>query len=210
MGQEELQELSELLRSVKITDKEKLDTIKKHIKNEEYDEALKMLRQADEEIEEEEEFEDEDYEDDYDLEDEEEDQDNEEEESDEEDYEEDDEDDEEDAYEKEYGSEDESKYEPKDDEDEYDDFLDEDMDQFMKVDSIYPEELSNITLEQTYLGLLLNNPQLITKYYMLHSECAFESQLCFSVYKSILLQREVNIHRKEQRLILISQKTQMK
>ena len=52
--------------------------------------------------------------------------------------------------------------------------------------SIYPEELSNPELEQTYMGLLLNNPKNIVKYYIIHDDCFFEDAEILNIYKSIL------------------------
>ena len=52
--------------------------------------------------------------------------------------------------------------------------------------SIYPKLLSNIELEHIYMGLLLNNPQYIVKYYFLHDECYFEDSEILNIYKSVL------------------------
>ena len=38
----------------------------------------------------------------------------------------------------------------------------------------YPEELSNSELEEDYIGLLLADPKLITKYYVLFENCLFK------------------------------------
>ena len=53
-------------------------------------------------------------------------------------------------------------------------------------DSIYPKELSNKELEHLYIGLLLNNPKLISKYYVLNSEAYFEDDMSLNIYKSVL------------------------
>ena len=37
----------------------------------------------------------------------------------------------------------------------------------------YPKELQNETLEYVYIGLLLNHPKYITKYYFLYDICLF-------------------------------------
>ena len=50
----------------------------------------------------------------------------------------------------------------------------------------YPEELSNFELEETYMGLLLNDPKLIVKYNFLFKECYFESPEILNLYKSVL------------------------
>lgn len=51
---------------------------------------------------------------------------------------------------------------------------------------IFPKELENKKLEHTYLGLLLTNPKLITKYYVTKKECYFEDDKCTEIYKSVL------------------------
>lgn len=51
---------------------------------------------------------------------------------------------------------------------------------------IYPKELKNEKLEHIYLGLLLTNPKLITKYYITKKECYFEDDKCTEIYKSVL------------------------
>ncbi len=51
---------------------------------------------------------------------------------------------------------------------------------------IYPPELSNIDLERTFVGILLNDPKLIVKYYFPFEECYFEDADSLNVYKSII------------------------
>ena len=41
---------------------------------------------------------------------------------------------------------------------------------------IYPKELSDEHLEYTYMGLLLENPKSISRYYFLYKECYFEDE----------------------------------
>ncbi len=53
-------------------------------------------------------------------------------------------------------------------------------------ESIYPEELSNVKLEHAYIGMLLTNPKLITKFYFTYSECYFEDDMALNNYKSVL------------------------
>ncbi len=53
-------------------------------------------------------------------------------------------------------------------------------------EGIYPPELSNIDLERTFVGLLLNDPKLIVKYYFPFEECYFEDADSLNVYKSII------------------------
>lgn len=50
----------------------------------------------------------------------------------------------------------------------------------------YPKQLSNIELEYIYMGLLLNDPKLIVKYYFVHQECYFEEEDILNLYKSVL------------------------
>ena len=53
-------------------------------------------------------------------------------------------------------------------------------------DGTYPAKLSSPELERTFIGLLLNNPKLISKYYFLYDECVFEDPEMLNIYKSIL------------------------
>ena len=84
--------------------------------------------------------------------------------------------------------------EENDDDDEYnfDYFEDEDnntpkyKEEVKKHESIYPIKLRNEDLEKTYIGLLLNNPKLIVKYYILNDECYFDDPSLLNIYKSIL------------------------
>ena len=51
---------------------------------------------------------------------------------------------------------------------------------------IYPKKLSNPELEYIYMGLLLNDPKLIVKYYFLHKDCLFEDEDILNLYKGVL------------------------
>ncbi|MBO5479000.1 MAG: hypothetical protein J6A04_04800 [Clostridia bacterium] len=51
---------------------------------------------------------------------------------------------------------------------------------------IYPEELKNEELEETYIGLLLDNPEAIVKYYFTFGECYFENPDILNLYKRVL------------------------
>ena len=53
-------------------------------------------------------------------------------------------------------------------------------------ESIFPKELSNIKLEETYIGLLLETPKAISMYYIIHKDCFFEKEDLLNIYKSIL------------------------
>ena len=50
----------------------------------------------------------------------------------------------------------------------------------------YPEKLSDPELEQIFIGLLLSNPKLISKYYFLFDDCIFEDDAMLNIYKSVL------------------------
>ena len=67
---------------------------------------------------------------------------------------------------------------------------DEDEEEYIEEEEeqtgIYPKELSNIEEERTFIGLLLNDPKLIVKYYFPFEECYFEDPDSLNVYKSIL------------------------
>lgn len=51
---------------------------------------------------------------------------------------------------------------------------------------IYPKQLSNIPLERLYIGILLNDPKQIVKYYFKFDECYFEDPNVLNAYKSVL------------------------
>lgn len=67
-----------------------------------------------------------------------------------------------------------------DDEDDYDENMADNN------SGIYPKQLSNPELEYVYMGLLLNNPKLIVKYYFIFKECYFEEEDILNLYKSVL------------------------
>ena len=54
------------------------------------------------------------------------------------------------------------------------------------VRTIYPRKLENQELEEIYIGILLNNPKLITKYYILYEDCFFQDEELLNIYKSII------------------------
>lgn len=68
------------------------------------------------------------------------------------------------------------------DEDEYDN----EIEAKEEKESIYPKELSNIKLEHAYIGMLLTNPKMITKFYFTYPECYFEDDMALNNYKSVL------------------------
>ena len=51
---------------------------------------------------------------------------------------------------------------------------------------MYPKRLSNPELEYIYMGLLLNDPKLIVKYYFLYEDCFFEDEAIVNLYKGVL------------------------
>lgn len=50
----------------------------------------------------------------------------------------------------------------------------------------YPKEISNLEDEHIFMGLLLQDPKLIVRYYFLYKECFFEDDRILNIYKSIL------------------------
>ena len=54
------------------------------------------------------------------------------------------------------------------------------------TERIYPTKLENLKLEYIYMGLLLENPKSISRYYYLNKECYFEDDKILNVYKSVL------------------------
>lgn len=55
-----------------------------------------------------------------------------------------------------------------------------------KTMKIFPSELVNPELERIYIGLVLNNPRLINKYYFIKEDCLFEDDELLNIYKSII------------------------
>ena len=55
-----------------------------------------------------------------------------------------------------------------------------------KIEGMYPHKLKNPKLEQIYMGLLLENPKAISRYYYLYEECYFEDDNILNIYKSVL------------------------
>lgn len=53
-------------------------------------------------------------------------------------------------------------------------------------EQIYPQELKNYNLEKDFIGILLANPKLMSKYYILYNECYFDNKVFFEIYKSIV------------------------
>ena len=55
-----------------------------------------------------------------------------------------------------------------------------------KETSLYPEKLRNFQLEKDFIGMLLNDPKLMAKYYILHDECYFDNKIFLEIYKGIV------------------------
>ena len=52
--------------------------------------------------------------------------------------------------------------------------------------SVYPKELMDQELEEIYIGLLLSNPNAISRYYFLADDCYFADDTIFNLYKLVL------------------------
>ena len=52
--------------------------------------------------------------------------------------------------------------------------------------SLYPEKLRNFQLEKDFIGMILNDPKLMAKYYILHDECYFDNKIFLEIYKGIV------------------------
>ena len=63
---------------------------------------------------------------------------------------------------------------------------DDDIQDEVTMSNIYPKELSNYRLEREFIGMLLNDPKLMAKYYILYDECYFESKELLEIYKGIV------------------------
>ena len=70
----------------------------------------------------------------------------------------------------------------KDDEEDYVEYANNEK----EAESVYPEELLNSKLEETYIGLLLENPKAISMYYILFEDSYFENVDLLNIYKSVL------------------------
>ena len=53
-------------------------------------------------------------------------------------------------------------------------------------EGMFPSKLKNPELERIYMGLLLENPKSISRYYYVYRECYFEDDEILNVYKSVL------------------------
>ena len=53
-------------------------------------------------------------------------------------------------------------------------------------EGMFPAKLKNPELEYIYMGLLLENPKTISRYYYVYRECYFEDEDILNVYKSVL------------------------
>lgn len=51
---------------------------------------------------------------------------------------------------------------------------------------LFPKKLSNLHLENIFMGLLLTNPKSISRYYFLFEDCFFEDDKILNIYKSVL------------------------
>lgn len=71
----------------------------------------------------------------------------------------------------------------KDEADDENKVIQEDVDE---DENIYPKELLNQELEETYMSLLLANPKAISMFYILFEDCYFENEDLLNLYKSVL------------------------
>lgn len=56
----------------------------------------------------------------------------------------------------------------------------------VNIEGMFPKQLSAKNLERQYIGLLLEDPRLIKKYFFLYEECYFEDPELLNIYKSII------------------------
>ena len=50
----------------------------------------------------------------------------------------------------------------------------------------YPDEISDEKLEMIYVGLLLNSPRAIRRFYFLYEDCYFSNKMVDNAYRSVL------------------------
>ena len=53
-----------------------------------------------------------------------------------------------------------------------------------KQESIYPPTLRNFELEKDFIGMLLNDPKLMAKYYILNEENYFDNKIFLEIYRN--------------------------
>lgn len=63
---------------------------------------------------------------------------------------------------------------------------DEQIEDLEEEESVYPDELMNEDLEDTYMSLLMANPKAISMYYIIFEDNYFANQEWLNIYKSIL------------------------
>jgi replicative DNA helicase len=54
------------------------------------------------------------------------------------------------------------------------------------AESMYPKQLRNFRLEKDFIGMLLIDPKLMAKYYILNEECYFENKILLEIYKGLV------------------------
>lgn len=54
------------------------------------------------------------------------------------------------------------------------------------IEGMFPKQLSAQQLERQYIGLLLEDPRLIKKYFFVYEECYFEDPELLNIYKSVI------------------------
>ena len=164
------------------------------------DEGFELLEVLDDDEEDYEEAEDDDEEEYEEVEDDDEEEYEEVEDDDEEEYEEVEDDDEEEYEEVEDDDEEEYEEVEDDDEEEYEEVEDDDEEEYEKVEDdndeeteednttvgMYPKELTNLTLECIYLGLLFLNPKAISRFFLVREDCHFSDDELFNLYKIII------------------------
>ena len=64
--------------------------------------------------------------------------------------------------------------------------MEEENQQQEAVEGLYPSELSNPKLEESYMGLLINEPKYIVKFYIHKDDCYFEDEELLNLYKRVL------------------------
>ena len=69
-----------------------------------------------------------------------------------------------------------------------DDNGEETMENEQKIEKLekYPKQISDIDLEKKYIGMMLEDPKLIVRYYFLYEECFFEDSELLNLYKRVL------------------------
>ncbi len=83
-------------------------------------------------------------------------------------------------------TEEENDYEDNEEYEEEEEYEDYEESEEENIEGMFPKQLSAKQLERQYIGLLLEDPRLIKKYFFVYEECYFEDPELLNIYKSVI------------------------